>query len=180
MSEPVTSLNLLGLCGSLRESSSNLRTLQAAQELLPTNATLTIFSSLALLPPFNPDVSAAANPQVQSWVDQMRDCDGLLVSSPVYAGGYPGSLKNALDWLVSTDAFVDKPFALLNATNRSLDVQNSLITVIETMSGNHIASATTALNLLGTHLSANDIIEDPIMAAALRDSLRHFVNHLRS
>ena len=36
----------------------------------------------------------------------MRDSDGIIVSTPEYARGDPGAFKNALDWLVPTDAFV--------------------------------------------------------------------------
>lgn len=109
----------------------------------------------------------------------MRNCDGLLVSSPVYARGYPGSLKNALDWLVSTDAFVEKPFALLNASTRSLEVQDSLITVIETMSGVHVHRATSAFNLPSTHASVSDIVNDQALAQALTTALANFIDHFQ-
>src|SRR5262249_15161000 len=41
---------------------------------------------------------------------------GLLISTPEYAHGIPGTLKNALDWLVSTDVLGKKPIVLLNAS----------------------------------------------------------------
>jgi len=36
----------------------------------------------------------------------------VLISSPEYAHGVPGVLKNMLDWLVSTGELVGKPVAL--------------------------------------------------------------------
>ncbi|MGH8264427.1 MAG: NADPH-dependent FMN reductase, partial [Steroidobacteraceae bacterium] len=60
------------------------------------------------------------------------------MSTPEYARGYPGALKNALDWLVNTDAFVNKPFMLLNASSRSTVAQETLVTVLQTMSGIHV------------------------------------------
>jgi NAD(P)H-dependent FMN reductase len=42
-----------------------------------------------------------------------RAADVLLTASPEYAYVMPGSLKNALDWLVSTGGLYGKPVALL-------------------------------------------------------------------
>jgi len=164
----------------LRASSSNLRVLQAAQQLTPSNTRLSIFAALESLPPFNPDTEPNSSPAVQTWVDAMRNCDGVVLSSPIYAGGYPGSLKNALDWLVNTDAFVAKPFALLNATTRNLDVQDSLIRVLETMSGKHVTEASVAINLLGSTTTVADIVADPAIATKLTGALSTFADHLRS
>lgn len=40
----------------------------------------------------------------------------MLICSPEYAHGIPGSLKNALGWLVGTGDQPGKPVALLNAS----------------------------------------------------------------
>ncbi len=45
----------------------------------------------------------------------MTRADGLLIATPEYAGGMPGSLKNALDWLVGTGELYDQPVAILSA-----------------------------------------------------------------
>jgi len=168
-------LRLVGLCGSLRADSTNLQALRAAQHLLPAPHSLEIFTALDSLPPFNPDLSPDHHPSVGLWAAQMKACDGLLVSSPVYARGYPGSLKNALDWLVGGDAFVDKPFTLLNASPRSLEVHDTLITVLQTMSGQYIESATTTLDLLGGSRRAEEIVTDPAHAQQITQALHHFL-----
>ena len=48
--------------------------------------------------------------------------NGRLLAAAVElaAGGYPGVLKNALDWLVGTDAFVDKLFFCCSPQTPSL------------------------------------------------------------
>lgn len=173
-------ISLLGLCGSLRAGSSNLRALQAAQALVPANTTLAIYTDIGALPAFNPDTDPLEHPTVARFTSHVRDCDALLVSSPVYARGYPGALKNALDWLVGTDAFVAKPFALLNASNRSLEIQDTLITVITTMSGVHITTATTALPLLGQQLQTTEILADAALAGQIGQSVEALVTHCRT
>ena len=95
---------LLGLSGSLRARSSNTEALRAAAMLAPEWATVTLFSGLAGLPHFNPDldVEGAVLPvPVREFRAQVDAADALLICSPEYAHGVPGSLKNALDWLVS-------------------------------------------------------------------------------
>jgi chromate reductase, NAD(P)H dehydrogenase (quinone) len=65
--------------------------------------------------------------------------DGLLISSPEYAHGVPGVLKNALDWLVSSLEFPGKPVALINTSPRSVYVQASLAETLTTMSASLIS-----------------------------------------
>ena len=62
------------------------------------------------------------------------DADAVLISSPEYAHGVPGVLKNMLDWLVSTGELVGKPVALLNASAvGGTYAQASLLETLRTM-----------------------------------------------
>ena len=105
-------MHLLALSGSLRHSSSNTALLQAAANLAPEGVEITVYQSLGDLPHFNPDLSEADLPNVTDFIARVRAADGLLISSPEYAHGVPGVLKNALDWLVGGDAFYLKPVAI--------------------------------------------------------------------
>jgi len=93
---------LLAISGSLRAASSNSRLLDAAVALAPPGVQVIRYDGLGTLPPFNPDVEADGLPAP---VGQLRAlvarADAIVISSPEYAHGVPGSLKNALDWLVS-------------------------------------------------------------------------------
>jgi NAD(P)H-dependent FMN reductase len=58
----------------------------------------------------------------------------LVISSPEYAHGVPGALKDALDWLVSTPALFEKPVVLLNAApSGGMFAQESLAETLRTM-----------------------------------------------
>ncbi|MEZ5557851.1 MAG: NAD(P)H-dependent oxidoreductase [Pseudomonadales bacterium] len=172
-------VTLLGLSGSLRAESSNTTLLRAAAETCRAGVEFALACGLGELPHFNPDLPLSTSPRLLSFVEQMRTCDGLVVSSPVYAGGYPGTLKNALDWLVGTDAFVDKPFMMLSASSRMPAAQATLVTVLQTMSGRHIETASITIDLLGTHPSVDGILRHPEHGPALRAALARFAEHLR-
>lgn len=124
---------------------------------MPSDVAFEIADCLADLPHFNPDLDPAANSVVSAWISQVKAVDGLIISTPEYARGYPGSLKNAFDWLVQTDAHINKPFMMLHASGRSSVARDSLVTVIETMSGIHMTDASITINLLGKSLAADEI-----------------------
>jgi NAD(P)H-dependent FMN reductase len=101
-----------------------------------------LYDGIDRLPFFNPDLDGdEVPPAVESFRAEMRGAQGLLISSPEYAHGVPGVLKNALDWLVGSTQgeIVDKPVALINASPRSTHAQASLVETLRTMSARVVA-----------------------------------------
>jgi NAD(P)H-dependent FMN reductase len=172
-------IRLLALCGSLRAASTNKALLDAAALLAPANMVVSIYEHLADLPHFNPDLDVAPWPNA---VARLRDAiarsDGLLISSPEYARGIPGSLKNALDWLVSSEVFPGKPVALFNASDRGVAMQAALRLTLETMSARMVDAATITVPILGRQTDATVIAADPAHAAKIRDALAAYARFL--
>ncbi len=106
-------------------------------KLGPEGMEVTIYEGLAGLPHFNPDDDEEGTtppPPVAELRSLLAAADGILISSPEYAHGVPGSLKNALDWLVSDGALVDKPIALICASPVGCQyAQASLVETLTTM-----------------------------------------------
>jgi chromate reductase len=126
---------LLAISGSLRRASTNRALLGAVALLAPADMTITIYDGVAALPHFNPDLDVDPLPaMVIDLRAQVGAADGLLFSAPEYARGVPGSLKNALDWLVSSDVFPGKPVAFFHASERGVVSQAALRLILETMS----------------------------------------------
>lgn len=48
----------------------------------------------------------------------MAGTNGVLIASPEYAHSLPGSLKNALDWLVGSGELYERPVAVLGGAPR--------------------------------------------------------------
>lgn len=112
-------MRVLAISGSLRSGSSNTLMLRAAAALAPEGLQVQLYEGLGELPHFNPDLDAegqAPPGAVAQFRRLISEADGILISTPEYAHGVPGSLKNALDWLVSYPDFAGKPVLILNAS----------------------------------------------------------------
>jgi chromate reductase, NAD(P)H dehydrogenase (quinone) len=180
MQTPRETIYLLGISGSLRKQSSNTTLLRAAQQLTPKGVELILYTDLATLPHFNPDVEENILPLAVSKLrHHIKKADGLIISTPEYAHGVPGPLKNALDWLVGGSEFMDKPVALLNASSRSTYAQASLIETLKTMSGYFVEEATTTINLMGKHHDEATIIANPETATSIEKAMTVFATAIR-
>ena len=165
-------MHILAISGSLRAGSSNTAALAAAALVAPAGTTIETYVGLATLPAFNPDLDGDAPPAaVLALRDTIGRADALLISSPEYAHGMPGALKNLLDWLVASLAFPGKPVALINTSPRARHAQAQLVEVLTTMNAKLVPAAPLELPLLGRGCDAAAIAADPEMSAALRATL---------
>src|SRR4051794_7422999 len=120
----VFSMKILAISGSLRAVSSNTAVLRAAVRLAPDGVEIVLFDGLSGLPFFNPDLDGDQLPAaVAAFRGLIGEADGILISSPEYARGVAGVLKNALDWLVASFEFPNKPVALINTSPRATHAQ---------------------------------------------------------
>jgi chromate reductase, NAD(P)H dehydrogenase (quinone) len=173
-------MRILAISGSLRAASANTAVLQAAARLAPANTEVIVYKGLGNLPHFNPDLDTEDPPELVGALRQeIGFCDGLLICSPEYAHGVAGSLKNALDWLVSSSEFPQKPVALLNASQRGFHAQAQLREILTTMSARLIDAASITLPLWGRNLDSAGIVSDPALSGQLRSALEDFVCAIR-
>ena len=96
-------MRILAISGSLRAASSNTALLRAAGALAPEGVEVVLYEGLAGLPHFNPDLddldTGTAPPAVVGFRSRLDASDGVSISSPEYAHGVPGAMKNAIDWV---------------------------------------------------------------------------------
>jgi chromate reductase len=89
--------------------------------VLGTVATLTsstTYAGLGDLPHFNPDDDRdPLHPAVAELRAAINAADAILICTPEYAGGLPGSFKNLLDWTVGGGEIYGKPVAWINASS---------------------------------------------------------------
>lgn len=167
-------MRILAISGSLRAVSSNTALLRAASALAPPGVEIEVYGGLGDLPHFNPDLEAHEPPAVIDFIVRVRAADGLLISSPEYAHGIPGAMKNALDWLVSDEEFMGKPVALLNASPLASYAQAALLETITVMSARVVKEACIAVPVSGKKLDEAGIAAHPEIAATVRAALEAF------
>lgn len=170
---------ILAVSGSLRRTSYNTALLNTLNELSPDSVEVQIYTKLNELPLFNPDLEENLPQAVRHLKDALATADGLIISSPEYAHGITGVLKNALDWLVSGEEFVYMPVALFNTSPRASHAQAALREVVTTMSGNIIDKANLTIPLLGSGLDTRGILENQTLCPLIAAAMTNFITGIR-
>lgn len=164
---------VLAISGSLRSGSSNALALQAARACAPPALVVTLHEGIGELPHFNPDhdMDADRPAPVRAWRAVIAAADALLISSPEYAHGVPGSLKNALDWLVSGPEFPALPVALVSTSAHATHAQAALAETVRTMSADLVPPVPWIVPLPRRALSLEEVLADPALMAPVRGVL---------
>lgn len=124
--------NILAICGSTRQHSTNLNLIKAIAALYSKELKVNLFDGLSGLPHFNPDTDNENPPaEIVSLRRQIREADGIIICTPEYAMGLPGSLKNLLDWTVSSSDFSDKPVLAITASTSGQKAHQSLVGTLQ-------------------------------------------------
>ncbi len=164
-------MKVLAISGSLRATSSNAALIRAAARIAPDGTELELYDGLGTLPHFSPDLDVDPLPAaVRELRARIASADALMISSPEYAHGVPGSLKNALDWLVSSLEVIGKPVLLVSASpGGARHAHAQLAEVLRTMNlglvdgGAHV--------LVRARLDASGEVVAPDLVAALHRGL---------
>jgi chromate reductase len=165
-------MRLLAVSGSLRAVSVNSALLRAAARLAPPGIEVLWCSGLGELPLFNPDLGGDPSAAVQQFRAQVAQADALLIASPEYAHGMTGTIKNALDWLVSFEPFAYKQVAVLNASPRAHHADAALREVLTTMAAEIVEPASITLPLVGAGLDEDGMVATPVVATAIQTALQ--------
>jgi chromate reductase len=115
----MANLNVLTICGSLREKSYNAALVRALPELVPANMTLKASPPWDTIPFYDADVQDKGFPApVEEFAAAVRAADGIIIVSPEYNWTIPGGMKNALDWVsrMKDQPFREKPVAIQSAS----------------------------------------------------------------
>jgi NAD(P)H-dependent FMN reductase len=161
---PPAPIAILLVSGSLRADSTNTALLRTARAMTPEGVVTLLYEGLGDLPHFNPDDDVEGEPlppapaQLRSLLDE---CDAILFSTPEYAGGLPGSLKNLLDWTVGGGT-LDKPVAWINASGptRGAGAEEELRSVLTYTNTDIVTGACTRIPVSRSGIDKDGLVAD--------------------
>src|SRR5689334_5497653 len=151
-------MKILAIPGSLRLTSSSNHILNAVVSTASAEASVEIFDGVGKLPHFNDP--AEAPEIVAGFRNKIREADAVLICTPEYAFGVPGSLKNALDWTVSSGEFVNKPVALITASTSGEKAHESLLNTLTALSAKTYSETNLLISFIRSKLDGNGQIKD--------------------
>lgn len=152
---------IIAISGSTRSSSTNLSLILAISALTADKFQITVFNEIASLPHFNPDLERPTPPkEVTAYRNKLKEADGILICTPEYAMGVPGSLKNAIDWTVSSCEFYQKPTALITASSVGQKGHASLMETLRVIEADITDDTQLIIPFAKTRISANNEVTD--------------------
>jgi chromate reductase, NAD(P)H dehydrogenase (quinone) len=168
---------VLALCGSTRHQSTNHRFIKAITQMGVTYFEVLVFDAISSLPHFNPDDNhePVATP-VARFRQLLQEADGVLICTPEYAHGVPGALKNAIDWVVSSNEFSGKPTMLVTASTDGSFAHNALLETLKVIEAKGIEQNQLLIQFAATKIDAENKITDELTAVAVRQLLKDFNN----
>lgn len=174
-------MHILAFSGSPRSGSAIGHLLRAATAVAPAGTTHSFYESILSLPLFSPDSDAQDSnvaPAVAALRGQLHTADAVLLATPEYAYGMPGSLKNALDWLVSAGSFYGKPTAVLSAApseNGGARARAGLLLTLQALGAAVVPAASFPVPLVRNKLNAAGTVPDAAFAAQLQAAVAALV-----
>nr|WP_262510713.1 NADPH-dependent FMN reductase [Gelidibacter algens] len=125
------------MSGSVGKHSTDHRILQFLSNRFSHILKFEIFDGIDKLPHFSTQLDNEHLPlEVLHFRTQIEKADGILICTPEYIFSLPGSLKNALEWNVSTRLFETKSVAMIVASASGEKNFDSLALILETLGAN--------------------------------------------
>ncbi|MDH4460486.1 MAG: NAD(P)H-dependent oxidoreductase [Flectobacillus sp.] len=166
---------ILAISGSTRKQSSNLTIIKKIQELTADNWEMTICDYPEQLPHYNPDLDTEVAPKlVNTFRKAVSESDGVLICTPEYAMGIPGTLKNALDWTVSTGSFSQKAVSVITASSLGEKAHESLIGTIRIIDAKLPDETTLLISNIRTKFDADGELVDVETLGKIQELINYF------
>jgi chromate reductase, NAD(P)H dehydrogenase (quinone) len=168
--------NILAISGSLRAGSSNQAILSYLGKLAGKNITYNIYNGLADIPHFDPGLDND-NPSaaVALFRDVLAKADGIIICTPEYAYGVPGTLKNALDWTVSSGSLSEKPLALITASTGGENAHAALLLILHALNAKVAEDGALLISFIRSKMDAKGNITDEATKNAVGEAFNQLL-----
>lgn len=103
-----------------------------------------------------------------------------MICTPEYAFGVPGSLKNAIDWIVASGEFIDKPVGLITASSQGEKGHAALLLILTAVSAMIVEKATLLISFVRAKLDGQGKVKDPQVSKDLNRVLLALVQSVET
>ena len=181
------SIHILGICGSLRQESSNQGLIKLAQKLAPTEVTFTLYDKIGSLPFYNEDLEdpSLTPASVIEWRNIVKSSDALFIAAPEYNFGPSAVLKNAIDWAtrpMGQHALSGKAISLISSSGSTggVHVIEQLGGVLGLLGNTVISEPNGQIAKGAARISANGSTSDPAIEALVGDRVQALIDTCKS
>ncbi len=172
---------VLAISGSTRQNSINHSLIKAIAELSATSLEITIFEGIANLPQFNPDNDGDnVAKEVADFRQQLDSAEGIIICTPEYAHGVPGTLKNAIDWTISSSSFPQKPTMLITASTGGHYGHKALMETLKAIEAKNIDNLQMVIPFVKTKISMDNKITDANTFAEVKTLIAGFIETINN
>lgn len=167
---------IAAISGSTRQESTNHKLIKAIAQLSKEKLDIQLFDGIASLPHFNPDYINGNVPEpVIQFRQLLNDADGIIICTPEYAHGVPGTLKNAIDWTVATNEFSNKPTMLITASTDGKNGHLALLETLRVLEAKSIDELQLLISFARTKVSNDNKIADERTLNAVTELTNRFI-----
>ncbi len=154
---------ILTISGSTKKGSSNEQILNFISKKYESDFEFQFFSDLENLPYFNPDLYGDLEPHsVKNFKKLIAQSDAVIISTPEYVFSLPGVLKNAIEWVVSSTVFTNKPLGIIVGAASGTQALSSLDLIMSTLQCRIAPEAKVLIQGVKGKLSEDGDLTDPI------------------
>jgi chromate reductase, NAD(P)H dehydrogenase (quinone) len=166
---------IFAISGSTRKNSSNFKILKFISENINSNFEVEIFEDLESIPHFNPDLDTDNPPEVITLLrNKIAVAAGVIICTPEYVFSLPGSLKNVLEWCVSTTVFSNKKVGLITASASGEKGHEQLSLIMRTVEAKFTEETQLLIQGIRGKLDVDGNISDKKTFSNLLEFIRNF------
>jgi chromate reductase, NAD(P)H dehydrogenase (quinone) len=168
---------ILVIIGSTRIHSSNKQLMLQLQSMTTDRFAISFYEDIDKLPHFNPDLDTEHPPSIiHTLREKIAQADGIIMCTPEYVFSLPGSLKNAIEWCVSTTIFSQKPMGLITAAASGDKAHTELQLIMQTVEATFTDATTLLIKGIKEKFSADGILQDAKTIEASRVPWQEILN----
>jgi chromate reductase, NAD(P)H dehydrogenase (quinone) len=168
----------LAISGSTRVNSSNSVLINAIAFLFAEEVEIILSPSIDTLPHFNTDYKEDNTPAaVTQFRKAIDSADAVLICTPEYAHGIPGSLKNAIDWTVGTNQFSNKLTCLITASTDGQYAHKALLETLRVLEAKHLDELQMAVSFIQSKVDKEEGIIDEMLKEKIMQIIKKMIDY---